>query len=54
MSHIEVSEIIIEEVNNTIPSIEIPNIDIGIDFVDIALVFAIIVCFTKFIKSLKT
>lgn len=54
MSHIEVSDIIIEDINDTIPSMELPTIDIGINFIDIALVFGIIVFLTKFIKSLKT
>jgi hypothetical protein len=51
MSHIEVSDIII---NDTVPT-GTPNIVLpAIHFVDMVLVFGIIVCLTKFIKSLKT
>ena len=57
MSHIEFSDYEVkDEINNTIP---IPNMEFmgnlqNIDIIDIALVFAIVVFFTKFIKSLKT
>lgn len=50
MSHIEVSDISIEEpiIDNTL----VP--EVSIDYIDVALVFAIIVFLTRFIKSLKS
>lgn len=55
MSHIEVSDISIEEpiIDNTYTEyVQVP--EVSIDYIDVALVFAIIVFLTRFIKSLKS
>lgn len=50
MSHIEVSDIIIEEpvIDNTV----VP--EVSVDYIDVILVVGIIIFLTRFIKSLKS
>tara|TARA_B100001059_G_scaffold133953_1_gene134136 strand:+ start:541 stop:708 length:168 start_codon:yes stop_codon:yes gene_type:complete len=55
MSHIEVSDIIIEEpiIENTYTEyVQVP--EVSVDYIDVFLVCAIIILLTRFIKSLKS
>lgn len=52
MSHIEVSDIIIEEPVNYTEYVPLP--EVSVDYIDAFLVVGIIIFFTRFIKSLKT
>lgn len=52
MSHIEVSDITIEEPVIYTEYVQIP--EVSVDYIDVFLVCAIIVFLTRFIKSLKT
>ena len=53
MSHIEVSDIIIEEINYNYTEY-VPLPEVSVDYIDVFLVVGIIIFFTRFIKSLKT
>ena len=52
MSHIEVSDIIIEEPNTYTEYVQVP--EVSVDYIDVFLVCAIIIFLTRFIKSLKS